>query len=87
MGCEARADSRPARCTASSTELVHAAVALQADTDYSFFDSLILATALQSGTTTIYTEDLQHNQLTGGTLRIVNPFLNVAVQAESISIQ
>jgi len=32
----------------------------------------------------IYTEDLQHNQLINGNLRIINPFLNVAMQDELI---
>ena len=38
----------------------------------------LLAAALQAGADVLYTEDLQHNQLVGGTLRIVNPFLMVA---------
>jgi len=78
---------QPLNRVASSTELVHSALALQADTQYSFYDSLILAGALQAGADTIYTEDLQHNQLIGGTLRIVNPFLNVAMQDDSVLIQ
>ncbi len=73
---------QPLNRVASSTELVNAALALQADTSYSFYDCLILAGALQAGATTIYTEDLQHHQLIEGTLRIVNPFLNVAMQAQ-----
>jgi predicted nucleic acid-binding protein len=35
-------------------------------------------TAQQAGAEVLYTEDLQHNQLVGGTLRVVNPFLMVA---------
>jgi len=71
---------QPLNRVASSTELVNAALTLQLDTGYSFYDSLILAAALQAGATVIYTEDLQHNQLIAGTLRIVNPFLNLAMQ-------
>lgn len=41
---------------------------------------LILAAALQCGASVVYSEDLQHNQLINGTLRIVNPFLNLAMQ-------
>jgi len=41
---------------------------------------LILASALHSGATVLFSEDLQHNQLIDGTLRIVNPFLNLAMQ-------
>jgi len=54
------------------------ALDLQNETHYSSYDSLMLAAALQAGCDVIYTEDLQHNQLVGGRLRIVNPFLTVA---------
>jgi predicted nucleic acid-binding protein len=54
---------------------------LQTSTGYGFYDCLILASALQCGATTVLSEDLQHNQLIDGTLRIVNPFLNLAMQA------
>ena len=40
---------------------------------YSIYDGLILASALEAGCTTLYTEDLQHGQIVEG-LRIVNPF-------------
>jgi len=72
----------PLNRVASSTELVNAALTLQQDTSYSFYDCLMLAGALQAGATILYTEDLQHNQLIGGSLRIVNPFLALAMQAE-----
>lgn len=72
---------QPLNRVASSPELINTALDLQADTGYSFYDSLILAGALQAGATILYTEDLQHNQLIGGTLRIVNPFLLLAMQA------
>ena len=62
----------------SSPALLDAALDLQAETRYSFYDSLVLAAALQAGADVLYSEDLQHNQLVGGTLRIVNPFLMVA---------
>jgi predicted nucleic acid-binding protein len=41
---------------------------------FSFFDSIILASALLSGCTRLLTEDLQHGQMIEG-LRIENPFL------------
>ena len=43
--------------------------------NYSFWDSLIIASAITSGCSILYTEDMQHNQLIEGTLRIVNPFV------------
>jgi predicted nucleic acid-binding protein len=51
---------------------------LQQATRYSFYDCLVVAAALQAGAEVLYSEDLQHNQLIAGTLRIVNPFLAVA---------
>jgi predicted nucleic acid-binding protein len=41
---------------------------------YSFYDSLILATAVSAGCQTIYTEDMAHNQAILG-LKLVNPFV------------
>jgi predicted nucleic acid-binding protein len=41
---------------------------------FSFYDSFIVAAALENGCTTLYFEDLNANQLVEGTLRIVNPF-------------
>ncbi len=49
------------------------ALSVQADTGYSFYDSLIIAAALESGCTTIYSEDLQAGQSVRA-LRITNPF-------------
>ena len=69
---------QPLNRVASSPELLNAALDLQAETRYSFYDSLVIAAALQAGADVLYTEDLQHNQLIAGTLRIVNPFLRVA---------
>lgn len=42
---------------------------------YSYWDSLIIATALQSNCSILYSEDMQHNQLIESTLRIVNPLI------------
>ena len=75
---------QPINRVASSSELIHAALEVQKDTGYSFYDSLILASALQASASVIYTEDLQHNQLFNGNLRIVNPFLTVAMQGNNI---
>lgn len=41
---------------------------------FSWFDSLIVAAALECGCETLYSEDLQHGQLIEGSLRVVNPF-------------
>lgn len=42
---------------------------------YSYWDSLIIATALQSGCSILYSEDMQHDQLIEDKLRIINPFI------------
>ena len=40
----------------------------------SWWDSLIIAAAAESGADILYSEDLQHNQIFGG-VKIINPFL------------
>jgi predicted nucleic acid-binding protein len=46
---------------------------LQAETCYSFYDSLILAAAVQGGCEILYSEDLQDGQQVRS-LKIVNPY-------------
>ena len=41
---------------------------------FSWFDSLIVAAALECGCETLYSEDLQHGQIIEQSLRVVNPF-------------
>ncbi len=48
---------------------------LQARYDFSFYDALIVAAALESGSTRLYTEDLQHGQKIEGLL-VENPFVD-----------
>jgi|ERR1035437_2283831 predicted nucleic acid-binding protein len=42
---------------------------------YSIYDSLIITVALQNNCKYLISEDLQHNQIINGTLKIVNPFI------------
>lgn len=42
---------------------------------YSYYDSLIIASALDAGCKVLYTEDLNHKQTIEGKLKIINPFL------------
>jgi predicted nucleic acid-binding protein len=42
---------------------------------FSYFDSLILASALTADCQILYSEDLQHGQVIDGRLTIINPFL------------
>ena len=41
----------------------------------SYWGSMVVASALQSGSEVLFTEDMQHGLLIDGVLRIVNPFL------------
>ena len=41
---------------------------------YSYYDSLILATALESGCQKIFSEDMSNRQIIENTLEILNPF-------------
>ena len=85
IDCKAFMDAamHPMNHVASSSELVHSALDLQDELKYSFYDCLMLAAALQGACSTLYSEDLQHWQLVRGTLRIVNPFLEAANEANS----
>lgn len=42
---------------------------------FSIFDSLIVTAALEIGCKILYSEDLQHQQIIEGTLRVINPFM------------
>lgn len=53
--------------------LYQRALDLQARYQFSFYDSLIIAAALEAGCKTLYSEDLQHGQQIEG-LTIENPF-------------
>ena len=41
---------------------------------YSFWDSMILATAIENNCNIVYSEDMQHGQKIGNKLTIINPF-------------
>ena len=43
--------------------------------DFQIFDSIIVASALDAGCDVLYSEDMHHNQLIEGKLKIINPFL------------
>jgi predicted nucleic acid-binding protein len=42
---------------------------------FAFFDALMVASALEAGSTTLWSEDMQHGMVIDGRLRITNPFL------------
>ncbi len=49
---------------------------LRAHNAFIYWDSMIVAAALDAGCTTLYSEDMQHGQTVHGQLTIVNPFLD-----------
>jgi len=62
-------------CTVfASVVLFHQAIDIAGRWKYSFYDALIISSALQAECSILYSEDLQHGQKIGS-LRIVNPFL------------
>jgi predicted nucleic acid-binding protein len=56
-------------------EVIQKALKLNSKYGYSYYDCLILASALLNDCEYLYSEDMQHNQLIEGKLKIVNPFL------------
>ena len=58
-----------------STALYRHALKLQEQHGFSFYDSLIVAAALEAGCKRLLTEDMQHGQRIEKKLTIVNPFL------------
>jgi len=46
---------------------------------FSFWDSMMVASAIDNHCSVLYTEDLQHGQVIDGSLKIINPFINSQV--------
>jgi len=57
-----------------SPKTVITAVDIKEKYHYSFYDSLIIATALENNCNILFSEDLQHQQIIRGKLKIINPF-------------
>ena len=55
------------------------AIDISIQTQFSFWDSLIVSAAHSSGCVIVYSEDMNHNQLVNG-VKIINPFINSAQQ-------
>lgn len=51
------------------------ASSLRGSYSFSYWDSLIVAAALDAGCTTLFSEDMQHGQKIESTLTIINPFI------------
>jgi len=55
-------------------ETIQKALSLKDKYGYSYYDCLVLASAILNGCKIVYSEDMQHNQLIEEKLKIVNPF-------------
>lgn len=58
----------------NNQETIRQACSLADKYKFSFYDSLIVAAALQCHCEVLYSEDLHHGQLIDGVLSIINPF-------------
>ncbi len=65
---------------APDAELMTNAWALQSRYDFSWWDAMIVAAALQAGCETLLSEDMQHGQVIDGGLKLINPFVDDAPQ-------
>jgi predicted nucleic acid-binding protein len=54
---------------------IEQAIALQSRYKLQYYDSLILATALESGCSILYSEDMHHGLMIENQLQICNPFM------------
>ena len=55
-------------------EIVEESLDLMARYKYSYWDSLIIAAAIKSNCSILYSKDCQHNQVLEKKLKIINPF-------------
>jgi predicted nucleic acid-binding protein len=59
----------------NTAETIIKATSIAQKYQFSFYDSLIISAALESGCNTLYSEDMQHGQHIENKLKIVNPFV------------
>jgi len=53
---------------------IRKALQIRKKAHYSYWDSLVIASALENNCSTLYTEDMQEGQILDGSLTIINPF-------------
>jgi predicted nucleic acid-binding protein len=58
-----------------SSITIHQAIQLKQRYQLQYYDSLILATAIENNCDLLYSEDMQHGIIIEGRLKIVNPFM------------
>jgi len=59
-------------------EIIFAAFGIHEQYKFSFYDSMIIATALKTKCQVLLSEDMQDGQVIDGKLKIVNPFSTIA---------
>ena len=59
----------------NNTQTINSALQIHFKYHFSYYDSLIIASALQNECSVLYSEDLHHNQKIEKTLTIINPFI------------
>jgi predicted nucleic acid-binding protein len=52
------------------------ALDLASQYQFSYYDALIVSSAIEAGCAILYSEDMHHGQTINGTLKILNPFLS-----------
>ena len=57
-----------------TTETIQSAIKIAEKYKYSYYDSLIISSALENQCTTLYSEDMQHEQFIENQIKIINPF-------------
>jgi predicted nucleic acid-binding protein len=61
--------------TIIKSETIRIAIQISESFNFGYWDSLIIATALENKCAFLYSEDLQHNQVIMTKLTVINPFL------------
>ena len=67
--------SKKSKIVPYSEKTILSALDLKERYKYQFYDSLILATALENSCEILYSEDMQHKQIIEQSLQIINPFV------------
>ncbi|MFI5201621.1 MAG: PIN domain-containing protein [Candidatus Kapaibacterium sp.] len=62
------------------SEDIFAAFSLRDRYNFSYWDSLLVATALRSGAKNLYSEDMQHGLVVDGRMTIWNPFTHGIIE-------
>jgi predicted nucleic acid-binding protein len=59
----------------NNIDTINSALNIHFKYHFSYYDSLIIASALQNECSILYSEDLNHNQKIENVLTIINPFI------------